>query len=141
VLLWFHQLINLPLLLLLLLLPHPQAWECGVASDTDPEWRVRADQLRAYHRQHGDTSVGHRDGDDPDLARCALTQIVYFFEFGSSEHAHTGHMGWVDFSRAVLQLRPFNLVRSLCAWLYSMHNDVPVTLTVLLMLYCVLAGG
>jgi hypothetical protein len=46
-----------------------QAWECGVASDTDPEWRQRANQLRAYHRQHGDTSVGHRDGDDADLAR------------------------------------------------------------------------
>ena len=48
-----------------------QAWECGVASDTDPEWRARAVELRAYHRQHGDTSVGHRDGDDQDLARYA----------------------------------------------------------------------
>lgn len=46
-----------------------QAWECGIASDSDPEWRKRADQLRAYHRQHGDTSVGWREGDDPELAR------------------------------------------------------------------------
>jgi hypothetical protein len=46
-----------------------QGWEYGVASDTDPEWHWRAAQLRAYHRQHGDTSVGFRDGDDPELAR------------------------------------------------------------------------
>jgi hypothetical protein len=46
-----------------------QGWEYGVASDTDPEWQRRAGQLRAYHRQHGDTSVGFRDGDDPELAR------------------------------------------------------------------------
>jgi hypothetical protein len=46
-----------------------QGWEYGVASDTDPEWHRRCGQLRAYHRQHGDTSVGFRDGDDPELAR------------------------------------------------------------------------
>lgn len=49
-----------------------QGWEHGVASDTDPEWQRRADELRAYHRQHGDTSVGFRDGDDPELARCVI---------------------------------------------------------------------
>eukprot|EP00882_Tetradesmus_deserticola_P033577 GHRQ01038369.1.p2 GENE.GHRQ01038369.1~~GHRQ01038369.1.p2 ORF type:complete len:184 (+),score=82.39 GHRQ01038369.1:594-1145(+) len=51
-----------------------KGWEQGVASDTDPEWNRRAAQLRAYHRQHGDTSVGFRDGDDPELARWANKQ-------------------------------------------------------------------
>ncbi|KAF6251027.1 hypothetical protein COO60DRAFT_692327 [Scenedesmus sp. NREL 46B-D3] len=51
-----------------------KGWEHGVASDTDPEWHARAAQLRAYHRQHGDTSVGFRDGDDPELARWANKQ-------------------------------------------------------------------
>ena len=48
-----------------------QAWEHGLASDSDPEWRARLEQLRAYHRRHGDCSVGCREGDDRELARCA----------------------------------------------------------------------
>ncbi|WIA21190.1 hypothetical protein OEZ85_000439 [Tetradesmus obliquus] len=51
-----------------------KGWEQGVASDSDPEWQARAVQLRAYHRQHGDTSVGWREGDDPELARWANKQ-------------------------------------------------------------------
>lgn len=65
-----------------------QAWECGVASDTDPEWRQRATQLRTYHRQHGDTSVGHRDGDDPDLARYKLDNCLFDCASAPSQCAH-----------------------------------------------------
>ncbi|KAI8466629.1 MAG: hypothetical protein J3K34DRAFT_433240 [Monoraphidium minutum] len=50
------------------------SWEHGLASDTDPEWSARLDQLRAYHRAHGDCSVGCREGDDRELARWATKQ-------------------------------------------------------------------
>lgn len=52
-------------------LPAHQSWEHGLASDSDPEWSARLDQLKAYHRTHGDCSVGCRDGDDRELARWA----------------------------------------------------------------------
>lgn len=50
------------------------SWEHGLASDTDPEWRSRLEQLRGYHRAHGDCSVGCREGDDRELARWATKQ-------------------------------------------------------------------
>ncbi|KIZ07410.1 hypothetical protein MNEG_0546 [Monoraphidium neglectum] len=50
------------------------SWEHGLASDTDPEWSLRLDQLRAYHRAHGDCSVGCREGDNRELARWAAKQ-------------------------------------------------------------------
>lgn len=50
------------------------AWEHGLASDADPEWSARLAELRAYHRRHGDCSVGARDGDDRALARWADKQ-------------------------------------------------------------------
>lgn len=50
------------------------AWEHGLASDADPEWLERLDALKAYHRQHGDCSVGCREGDDRALARWADKQ-------------------------------------------------------------------
>ncbi len=46
-----------------------QAWEYGLASDSDPEWIRRCEEMRAYHRQHGDCSVGFREGDDQELVR------------------------------------------------------------------------
>ncbi|GBF98592.1 hypothetical protein Rsub_11317 [Raphidocelis subcapitata] len=50
------------------------SWEHGVASDTDPEWAARLEQLRSYHRANGDCSVGCREGDDRELARWATKQ-------------------------------------------------------------------
>ena len=40
-----------------------------MVSDSDPEWQRRLEELRLYHRQHGDCGVGFRDGDDAELAR------------------------------------------------------------------------
>jgi hypothetical protein len=53
----------------------PQSWEHGLASDTDPEWSLRLDQLRAYHRAHGDCSVGCREGDNRELARWVVGAV------------------------------------------------------------------
>lgn len=51
-----------------------EAWDYGLASDAEPEWRAKLAQLRAYHRAHGDCSVGCREGDDRELARWAAKQ-------------------------------------------------------------------
>ncbi|EFJ46741.1 hypothetical protein VOLCADRAFT_92838 [Volvox carteri f. nagariensis] len=51
-----------------------QAWQYGIASDGDEEWSSRLAQLSEYAARHGDTCVGFRDGDDPELSRWATKQ-------------------------------------------------------------------
>ncbi|GFR46350.1 hypothetical protein Agub_g7922 [Astrephomene gubernaculifera] len=51
-----------------------QAWQYGVASDSDEEWALRLAQLSSYVGEHGDACVGFRQGDDPQLGRWAAKQ-------------------------------------------------------------------
>ncbi|GIL74822.1 hypothetical protein Vretimale_2411 [Volvox reticuliferus] len=51
-----------------------QAWQYGIASDGDQEWASRLTQLGEYRARYGDTCVGFRDGDDPELSRWATKQ-------------------------------------------------------------------
>jgi hypothetical protein len=51
-----------------------RAWEFGLVSDGDSEWERRVGQMREYIALHGDTHVGFREHDDPELARWASKQ-------------------------------------------------------------------
>eukprot|EP00803_Ostreobium_quekettii_P000216 evm.model.scf_2781.2 EVM.evm.TU.scf_2781.2 scf_2781:5688-7780(-) len=51
-----------------------RAWQFGLVSDADVAWSQRCDCLVAYAERHGDSHVGFREGDDPDLARWAEKQ-------------------------------------------------------------------
>ncbi|GAB4821396.1 hypothetical protein N2152v2_008442 [Parachlorella kessleri] len=51
-----------------------QAWEHGLVTDNSAEWERRLEQLQQYCQQYGDAHVGHREGDDPGLAKWAGKQ-------------------------------------------------------------------
>ncbi|KAF5827981.1 hypothetical protein DUNSADRAFT_18433 [Dunaliella salina] len=50
------------------------AWEWGLSNDGLQEWSHRYRQLLDYIGNFGDTAVGYRDGDDPELARWVSKQ-------------------------------------------------------------------
>lgn len=50
------------------------AWEWGLSNDGLQEWSHRYRQLLDYIGHFGDTAVGYRDGDDPELARWVSKQ-------------------------------------------------------------------
>ena len=51
-----------------------RAWEFGLSSDGQQEWSRRVEELRAYRQQYGDSHVGFRENDAPELTRWAAKQ-------------------------------------------------------------------
>lgn len=51
-----------------------RAWQFGLSSDGQQEWSRRAQELRAYQEQYGDSHIGFREDDAPELTRWAAKQ-------------------------------------------------------------------
>lgn len=51
-----------------------EAWKHGVVLDSKEEWYARYRSLMEYKEEHGDCSVGSRDGDDRSLLRWTRKQ-------------------------------------------------------------------
>ena len=51
-----------------------RAWEFGLSSDGQQEWGRRAQELGAYRARYGDSHIGFREGDAPELTRWAAKQ-------------------------------------------------------------------
>ena len=51
-----------------------RAWEFGLSSDGQQDWNRRIAELRAYQAQYGDSHVGFRENDVPELTRWAAKQ-------------------------------------------------------------------
>lgn len=79
------------------------AWEHGLITDNDREWRRRFEALQAYRERHGDCHCGNREGDDPELTRWANKQRRAKRD-GELEPAKEG--GWMPFFKSGAIFRP-----------------------------------